>query len=626
MFVTASFAAAETPDPAVPGVDASVTVSGRPILQEIPFEPLAGEVTVVGVQQIEDLNAGDPAGALRRVPGLVISRYNIVGSYGGGDGGAVFARGQGTSRPGSELAFSVDGVAKFAGVWTHPLLDNVSVDLAQEIGVYKGAQPVLFGNMAFATIDFVTRRRTEPGFGGKVSGSYGSFATSMVAAEASGRSRGFDFLVSASQRQSDGHRDASDGRTRALFARAGLELGSGWSLALTGDFTSGRASDPGAIDTARLPIVPRFDTRDGMGILTLSRQHGTREGFVKVFVDDGSIDWLQWDGGKQESFKTLSYWMNWGMKARDVFEVFEGGELTVGLDVDSYGGSAREARPGREIPLGDFRFRNVAPYAGLSYTFGTSLKVTPSVGLRYNNSKDFGSVWGAQASLSFTGKPGSAYLRYARAFNLPGVWAAVFYNSYGRGDQWTSLAPEFLDHFEIGLSPRLGSGAELHISLFHDTVKDALRFVPPPPPPPSWANTGNYTARGGEISLSVEPSPAVSFFAGAAYTATDPASVPFTPKWTFSFGASATVSRFRLSADAQWVDDRYVGNIRFPSQPAHVAAYFLMNAKIAARLHDVIPGMEVFVAGENLLDSDYAYRPGYPMPGVSISSGASLRF
>ena len=33
---------------------------------------------------------------------------------------------------------------------------------------------------------------------------------------------------------------------------------------------------------------------------------------------------------------------------------------------------------------------------------------------------------------------------------------------------------------------------------------------------------------------------------------------------------------------------------------------------------------ELFVALENLFNADYAYRPGYPMPGVSVQVGVSL--
>ena len=617
---------APAPGSPVPPAAATVTVTARPILDEIRRDPIAGAVTVVGAQQIEDLNAGDPAAALRRVPGLVVSRYNLVGSYGGGDGGAVFARGQGAGRPGAEMAFSVDGVPKFVGVWTHPLLDNVSVDLAKEIDVYKGAQPVLFGNMAFATIDFVTKRRKEEGFGGKATASYGSHATSALAVEASGRSGALDYLVSASQRQSDGHRDDAGGRTRALFARAGYELGGGWALGLTGDFTSGRASDPGVEGAARPPVPPRFDTDDAMGVLTVTREHGGRQGFVKLHVDDGSIDWLQWDGARREAFRSLTGWTNWGLKARDAFALLERGELTVGFDLDSYGGTAREIRPAGDVPQGDFRFRNVAPYAALSYTFGDAVKVTPSAGVRYNDSSDFGGVWGGQAGVTVAPSLGEAHARWARAFNLPGVWAAFFYRSYGRGDQWTSLEPELMDHFEVGVAPRLGSKATLDVTVFHDDVKDALRFVPPPPPPPYWGNTGAYRVRGVEASVTVEPTPVLGLYVGAAFTDTTPSNVPFTPKWTIAGGAVATISDFRLALDAQWVDDRFVGNLRFPGAAARVDGYFLLNGKLSARLDGLVRGLDVFVAGENLTDSSYSYRPGYPMPGATVSGGAAVRF
>jgi outer membrane cobalamin receptor len=614
------------PAPETPAVSAAVTVTARPVLEEIRRDPIAGAVTKVGAQQIEDLGAGDPAAALRRVPGVVVSRYNVVGSYGGGDGGGVFARGQGAGRPGAEIAFSVDGVRKFNGVFSHPLLDHVSVDLAESLDVYKGAQPVLFGNMAFATIDVVSRRRTEEGFGGRASAAYGSFSTSALAAEASGRTGAFDFLVSASQRQSDGHREGSDGKTRALFARAGYELGGGWALGVTADLTSGRASDPGVAGAARPPVTPRFDTDGEMGVLTLSREHGGRQGFVKLYLDDGAIDWLQWDGARQQSYRTLTDWENWGLKARDAFSVLGRGELTVGFDVESYGGKARETRPAGEVPLGDFRFRNVAPWTAFSYTFGDTVKVTPSAGVRYNDSKDFGGVWGAQAGVTVASPLGEAHARYARAFNLPGVWAAVLYQGYGRGDQWKGLEPELMDHWEVGFAPRLGPKASLDVTFFYDDVKDALRLVPPPPPPPSWANTGAYRSRGAEVSVSLEPIPALGLYAGAAYTETDPSPIPFTPKWTFSGGAVATVSLFRIAVDAQWVDDRYTGNLRFPGAPAFVESYFLLNGRVTAKLDALVPGLEAFVAGENLTDSEFAYRPGYPMPGASASFGASVRF
>jgi iron complex outermembrane receptor protein len=58
---------------------------------------------------------------------------------------------------------------------------------------------------------------------------------------------------------------------------------------------------------------------------------------------------------------------------------------------------------------------------------------------------------------------------------------------------------------------------------------------------------------------------------------------------------------------------------------AMVDSCFLLNAKITYS----IPGSgnvdwEVFLAGENLTDTDYEYLPGYPMPGATGMIGVSF--
>ena len=154
--------AAADPDAVVPLP--KVVVTGTPIIEENGLTPLAGQFTVVTQEQITELNAQDLQSALRETPGVVVTHYDPVGSFGGGQGGAVFIRGMGASRPGAEIQLSIDGIANFNSLWTHPLLDMLSVDIAQRIDVYKGAQPVLYGNMAFGVVDVTTKRQTDPGF------------------------------------------------------------------------------------------------------------------------------------------------------------------------------------------------------------------------------------------------------------------------------------------------------------------------------------------------------------------------------------------------------------------------------------------------------------------------------
>jgi outer membrane cobalamin receptor len=614
------------PAPAPPRVEEKVTVTATPILEGIRVDALAGAIGTVGRAQIEDLNAQDLASALRRVPGMAISRYNPVGSYGGGDGGAVFVRGQGAGRPGAEVATMVDGVPKFVGVWTHPLLDLLSVDLVHRVDVYKGAQPVLLGNMAFATVDLVSRRRADPGIGGRLTAAYGSFDTSAFTLFQEGREGRFDWAVSASHRQSDGHRENADGRTRALFSRAGFELAPAWDLTLTMDLSEGRAHDPGVAGAAARPLVPLFQSSDGMGILTLTRRHGGKQGFVKLHYDDGAIDWLQWDGAQGQGFSTLTDWRNYGVKAQERFGVLGRGELTIGLDVDHYGGKAVEERPPGERPLGEFRFRNTAGYAGYQHAFGDRVKVVPSAGVRYTDSRDFGGQWGGQVGVVVSGGFGQAHLRWAHAFNLPGVWAAVLYQGYGRGEQWRSLEPERMDHWEIGYTRSLGTRARVDVVVFRDDVLNALRFVPPPPPPPSFENTGSYRASGVEASLTVEPVRGLSLMAGLTAMDTTPSEIPYSAATTWVAGAVYASGRLRVSLDAQRVGETWVGNPRFPAPLQPVDSFLLLNGRVGWRLGETARGAELYLAGENLTDSVYQYRPGYPMPGASVTGGLAWGF
>jgi iron complex outermembrane receptor protein len=85
-------------------------VVASPVIEGNQVSRYGGVKTVVGQEQIHDLNAQDVTNALRTTPGVTISRYNAIGSFGGGEGGAVFIRGMGSTRPGGEIKTTIDGV------------------------------------------------------------------------------------------------------------------------------------------------------------------------------------------------------------------------------------------------------------------------------------------------------------------------------------------------------------------------------------------------------------------------------------------------------------------------------------------------------------------------------------
>lgn len=316
-----------------------ILVVAPPVIQGNQINRLGSQVTVVSEEQIEDLNAQDLPSALRRTPGVVISRHNPVGSFGGGEGGAIFIRGMGISRPGAEIQVLVDGVPKFVSVWTHPLMDVLSVDIIDHMEIYKGAQPVLFGNMSFGAVDITTKREMEEGFTTSLEGAGGSFATAVEVAEHGGRWRNFDYYLIQSYRRSDGHRDDAGGELQNYFGRVGYRLNENWEATLLFNHTHNWSDDPGPEDGS-IPPDGTFKTHDYFTVATVSHRYNLLEGTIKFYSENGNIDWVNQynERVRRNNEDTLTDYDNYGLRIREKLKPWTGGEILMGLDLDYVSG------------------------------------------------------------------------------------------------------------------------------------------------------------------------------------------------------------------------------------------------------------------------------------------------
>lgn len=620
-----------------PVVLATIEVVASPIIEGNIVNQYGSQVTVVTEQQIEDLNAHDLPSALRRVPGVVMSRHNPVGSFGGGEGGSVFIRGLGSSRPGAEIQMLVDGIPKFVSVWTHPLMDVLSVDPVESIEVYKGAQPVLFGNMAFGAVNLTTKRMEEEGFHTRFEGAYGSYDTWVEVLEHGGKVKKFDYYLVQSYRRSHGHRDNADGELQEYFARIGYELSENWDVTLTFNHTNNWADDPGAKDNDP-PPDGRFNTEDYFTIATLSHDYDWGTGYVKVYSEDGDIDWVDQFNGDTglNTDDTLTDYENYGVRAREIVRPWDGGEVLFGLDVDYISGEVDfVSPPAADRHFDKETFRITSPYAAVSHRFGSQdgFYVTPSVGARYFDHDEFDNEWGPQAGLTIGCGGTQVHGFYSRGVNYPGVFVNVQEEVFLPGEnQSDKLTAEVLDHFEVGLSQAIHDIAKVDVTLFYDDGEDRIVVSPPPPFPPVLDNIGDFRNRGIESTLTVFPAPEWSFFAGFTYLDSDPNDLPFAPKWTASAGLNYRfLENFKASLDALFVDEHFATSRARQEGTVNtekVGSFFLLNGKLT---HDFsIPSWNanghVYVAGENLTDTDYELKPDYPMPGINGMVGLVLEF
>jgi outer membrane receptor protein involved in Fe transport len=133
-------------------------------------------------------------------------------------------RSHGAGRPGAAISTHLDGIPRFAGVWTHPLMDTVDIDMAERIDIYKSPQAVTYGNMSFGAVNLVPKRVVALGFEARAVGAYGMFDTGILRAEQGGKVDAFDYYFIGSHRQSNGHRFNADGEVDGLFGRTGYEI------------------------------------------------------------------------------------------------------------------------------------------------------------------------------------------------------------------------------------------------------------------------------------------------------------------------------------------------------------------------------------------------------------------
>jgi outer membrane cobalamin receptor len=618
-----------------------IEVGATPVVEGTDVSRYGDSVVTVGADQIADGNASDLATALSKVPGVTFSRHNVVGAYGGGDGGAIFIRGHGSGRPGADIGTLVDGVPKFSGIWTHPLLDMLPIDAAESIEVFKSAQPVLLGGMSFGAVNMVPKRRTEEGSEGRAMFAVGSWSTWAGVFEQGAKTGPFDWYIVGSHRDSEGHRANAGGVVDYLYARAGYDLGRTWHVSLQAHHSSGNVEDPEAESAAAFFKPERFITDNDMAILTFENKSERTKGHIKLYYDDGLQNWEQWaDGGTTSTsddtpgvltddvpYASVTNYSNYGLRARQSWEPWKGGELVVGFDWDVYGGRFVEDWPTGPKTDKDLHMTNVAPYLMLSHEFGETWKFTPSVGARWNDNDQYGSELGWQAGLKLANEKTTLHAHYAHSFNLAGVYAAV---SFG-GASFDTLEPELIDHMEIGWEQKLSERSKLNVVFYRDEVKNGIKMVSlvPPPPPDAFANVGDYTMEGLEISYEARLSKKLDIYIGATFTENDPADLPYSPEDSLVAGIVWRMDeRWRLNATLNHFSEQYAGNPRSPATPVRLEDYTTLNLRLGCRFTETGSPTkgEVFIACDNVTNTEYELKPGYPMPGATFTFGLEVRF
>lgn len=598
-------------------------VVAQPIIEGNQVTRYGGTKTIIGADQINDLNAQDVTSALRTTPGVTISRYNPIGSFGGGEGGAVYIRGMGGGRPGGEIKTTMDGVNLGNPVYNHGLMDLMPVSPAGSIEVIKGVQPTEMGS-GFGGVNVVPKRMTQEGYKTTVGTSYGSFNTFTESVEHGGKQGDFDYYLGQSWKRSDGHRNKSDGSLKDAFGSVGYQINRNWELKAFVLGSDNYAADPGP-KIAPNPREELYKTTNTLGTLTLANTFGMASGEVKLFLSHVEAKWMDQSRNTKD---TTMRGDTMGFKAKEALNLWQGGEILLGMDFERATGHQgttfdNNARP---TNLGN-KYTTLSPRLAISHMFGdkNAYYLTPSAGARYFDNSIFGSDWAPHAGLVGGYKDTELHFSVARGINYPGLEVLA------QGTNGAALKPEVMNHVEFGVAQKFSETLKADLNLFQD--RGSNRYMRPGFGA-AWVNTGRYEIQGAEGTVNWNPSKTLALYASGTWLNPSPSDLPYSPEWTWAAGGNWLFAKnFKLSADAQYVDSmNALTRSRATLNPANrlkVVQYFLLNAKLSYLLDAGTLGTkggEIYLAGDNLTNSNYCTRPDYPMPGIGVTVGMNLTF
>ncbi len=606
-----------------------VVVTATPITQDESILKDGADTVLVSRQQLAALNAQDVQTALRQVPGITISRYAPIGSYGGSQGGSIYIRGMGTARPGGEVRFYTDGAPRGSGMWNHPLMDSLPIDFAESISVQKSPHPARYSD-TFGAVSVETRRRREQGYEGEIDLGYGRYNTFLSAGSAGLKEGPVDAYGGLSYKYSEGTREHNTAILKSAFGRLGADLSEHEHIGFVYQRTESKVEDPGE---KHLP-TPRTDRFDLTTDLYTLRFDTTREkinGYSILFFERGIIDWWQDDLCKTPmgpmDGNAHTEWLNFGFRNFYDWNVWENLWLTGGFDLSNERGETetRNLKNGKIPFSADGQLTTISPYVGLrnNFSLGNDWTLTPAIGSRYYFHTKYDNAVSPTAALTLDWQKNvQLFVNGSRGVHYPGVYTRALSANYAK----ETLEAETMDYVSGGIKLTMDESADIILTVFHTDAKNRIDKTSK-----GYVNAGGLRATGIELSGHWRPTDTFACFAGLTYTNPETSPVSRLPQWTATAGATWKICDYlRWTLDGQFIDTMYAYSIRSSEEAANLHALnagLLFNTRLALPLESVTPfDGELFVALENLTNDNYAYYPGYPIGGLMWYSGIKIKF
>ena len=580
---------------------------------------LSQTVNVVDRAAIEETNRTSLLPLLtEQVPGLFITQRGYAG-YGvsGGAAGNISMRGMSGSS--ARMLILIDGHPNYAGIYGHPIADSYQSLMTERVEVLRGPASLLYGSDAMAGVINIVTKKPQDGTHAYIHAGYGSFNTAESEFSVNTQQGKLSAVASGSYNRTDGHRDNMNFEQFGGYAKLGYDITDNWNASANVDITRFKASQPGSENS---PLIDADqDITRGTTALFVENNYARTSGAVSLFYSWGN-HWINdgyAPGATPKLFRFVSYDEMLGASAWQSASLFEGNRLTVGLDYYRYGGKADNhfvdgPQEGEDVNQVDQREDEIAGYIEMRQNIGSWL--TLNAGLRADHHSKAGTELVPQAGAAFH-LPANAEVKLSvgKGFRYP-----IIREMYMYPPKNDALKAESLWNYELAFSQTLLSGKlNYGINLFYLDAKNIILTAPNPAgtPPMLNQNSGELKNKGVELQASYMVSKSIAIHGNYSYLDMENPVIG-APEHKAYLGGSYTGNGLHFSTGLQYINGLYsaVG-------PDKKEDFLLWNARASYQLTDMI---QVWVNGDNLLNTKYQINDGYPMPGIAFMAGINLSF
>ena len=580
---------------------------------------LSQTVNVVDRAAIEETNRVSLLPLLtEQVPGLFVTQRGYAG-YGvsGGAAGNISMRGMSGSS--ARMLILIDGHPNYAGIYGHPIADSYQSLMTERVEVLRGPASLLYGSDAMAGVINIVTKKPQDGTHAYVHAGYGSFNTAESELSVNTRQGKLSAVASGSYNRTDGHRDNMNFEQFGGYAKLGYDISENWNASANVDITRFKASQPGP-ENAPLIDADQDITR-GTAALFVENNYRKTSGAISVFYNWGD-HWINDGhnvGADPKAFRFVSNDQMWGASAWQSASLFEGNRLTLGLDYYIYGGKANNhfvigETAGTDVLQVDAKEGEIAGYLETRQTIGDWL--TLNAGLRVDHHSKAGTELVPQAGAAFH-LPANAEVKLSvgKGFRYPIIREMFMYPP-----QNAALKAERLWNYELAFSQTLMDGKlNYGVNLFYLDADNIIITAPNPtaPPPMLNQNSGELKNKGVELQASYLVSKSIAVHGNYSYLDMENPVIG-APEHKAYLGGSYTSNGLHVSTGLQYINGLYsaVG-------PDKKENFLLWNARVSYQLTDMV---QLWVNGDNLLNTKYQINAGYPMPGIAFMGGVNLSF